>query len=74
LDFKESVEQELNDKTRKANKTIGSLKEIIDQKNADLENKESETAHLRKKAEETEIYYSEKVRHLQTQLDEKERN
>lgn len=73
LDFKESVEQELADKTRKANKTIGSLKEIIDQKNSELESKEHESSHLRKKVEEIEIFYSEKVRALQVQLDEKER-
>lgn len=74
FDFKESVEQELKDQSRKANKTIASLKEIIDQKNTELEGKDHECMHLRKKVEEIEIFYSEKVRGLQSQIDEKERN
>jgi len=36
-------------KNRKTNKTLASLKEIIEQKNAELENKENEIAHVKRK-------------------------
>jgi hypothetical protein len=74
LEFKDSVEQELENKTRKTNKTIGSLKEIIDQKNNDLDSRENDITHLRKKVEEIQIFYEDKVRQLQIQLDDKDRN
>jgi hypothetical protein len=74
LEFSHSVEEELNVKQKKAQKTILSLKEIIDQKNSEIEKKEIDIDHLQKKYEEIQIFYEEKLRHASQELEEKDRN
>jgi len=49
IEFKESIEEEMIVKNRKTNKTMASLKEIIEQKNSDLENKDNEVNHVKRK-------------------------
>jgi len=56
FDFKDSLEEEIAIKNKKTTKTINSLKEIIDQKNSELENKDQNLTHMQKKYEEIQIF------------------
>jgi len=73
-DFKDSVEEEMKVKDKKATKTIVSLKEIIEQKNYEIQNKDNEIQNIKRKFEEQQIFYENKLRIINQQLEDKEKN
>jgi len=73
-DFKESVEEEMKVKDKKATKTIISLKEIIEQKNYEIQNKDNEIQNIKRKFEDQQIFYENKLRITNQQLEDKEKN